>query len=97
MTSVNEAINDTERVLSEQDQESSPKEIRSQADPAKRSSRMEVLLVRSAEKALDAVNGLLKLTSWNSVLSRDDGLRVLQVSSQKDRSTPVLPSPLSSS
>lgn len=51
----------------------------SQADPANRSSRMEVLLVRSVEKTLDAVNGRLKPTSWTPVLSRDDGLRVLQV------------------
>lgn len=40
---------------------------------------MEVLLVRSVEKALDAVNGRLKPTSWTAVLSREDGLRVLQV------------------
>ena len=65
----------------------------SQADPAKRSSRMEVLLVRSVEKALDAVNGLLKPTSWNAVLSKDDGLRVLQVSPQASHHCPHCCSP----
>lgn len=89
MTSGNEAIHHTQRLLTEQDQESSPEDIKSQADPANRSSRMEVLLVRSVEKALDAVNGLLKPTSWNSVLGKDDGLRVLQVSSQS-KCTPAL-------
>lgn len=43
---------------------------------------MEVLLVRSVEKVLDAVNGRLKATAWSALLSKDDGLRVLQVLSQ---------------
>lgn len=65
-----------------QDQGCSPLDIKSQADPANRSSRMEVLLVRSVEKALDAVQGLLKPTSWSVMLTRDDALTVLQVSSK---------------
>ena len=93
---MNNSINHTEYLVTEQDQECSPQDIRRQADPANRSSRMEVLLVRSVEKALDAVNGLLKPTSWNALLSKDDGLRVLQVSSRNE-STPVLSSLLSSS
>lgn len=69
------------QLLGLQDQKCSPDDIKSQAEPANRSSRMEVLLVRSVEKALDAVNGRLKHTSWNAVLTRNDGLRVLQVAS----------------
>lgn len=66
-----------------QGQECSSRDIEKQADPANRSSRMEVLLVRSVEKALDAVNGRLRSMTWNAVLSKDDGLKVLQVWSRQ--------------
>ena len=41
---------------------------------------MEILLVRSVEKALDAAHGRLRSTAWNTVLSENDCLKVLQVS-----------------
>ena len=66
-----------------QGQECSPEDIEKQADPANRSSRMEVLLVRSVEKALDVVNDRLKSMTWNAVLRKDDGLKVLQVWSRQ--------------
>lgn len=63
-----------------QGQQSTPEELEQQTEKANRSSSVEVLLVRSAEKALDAANNLLKPTAWNSqILSSEQALDVLQV------------------
>ncbi len=40
---------------------------------------MEVLLVRSVEKVLDAVNGRIQHTQWNAPLEPKDALKILQV------------------
>lgn len=63
-----------------QGQRSSAEDVRKQAKKANRSSSIEVLLVRSAEKVLDGVNGLLKPTAWSpQVLTKQAGLKILQV------------------
>ena len=66
--------------VSLQGQRSSKEDVQNQAEKMNRSSDVEVLLVRSAEKVLDAVNGLLEPTAWNpQVLDRHAGLKILQV------------------
>ena len=62
-----------------QGQQSSQQDLEKQADAAHRSCSMEVLLVRSIEKVLDAVNRRIKPTEWNTLLDPADGLDILQV------------------
>ena len=63
-----------------QGQKSTEEEVQRQGEKANRSSSVEVLLVRSTEKVLDAVDGLLISTAWNcQLLDRQAGLRILQV------------------
>lgn len=51
-----------------------------QSDLAHRSCSMDVLLVRTVEKVVDAVQGKLRKTEWNAPLAKAAGLKVLQVS-----------------
>ena len=63
-----------------QGQQSDEEEVQRQGEKANRSSSVEVLLVRSTEKVLDAVNGLLGPTAWNhQILDKGAGLTILQV------------------
>lgn len=62
-----------------QDQKSSPKDIAKQAQKSKRSSHVSVLVVRLAEKVVDAIKFQLKATGWNALLKVPEGTRVLQV------------------
>lgn len=64
-----------------QGQHSSAEDIEEQGLKAKRSSSMEVLLVRIVEKLLDGACGRLKPTAWNALLDQSEAYRVLQVSS----------------
>ncbi|DBB05775.1 TPA: hypothetical protein ACH3X1_012371 [Trebouxia sp. C0004] len=60
------------------DQKSSPKDIAKQAQKSKRSSHVSVLVVRLAEKVVDAIKFQLKATGWNALLKAPEGPRVLQ-------------------
>lgn len=51
-----------------------------QSDLAHRSCSMDVLLVRTVEKVVDAVQGKFRKTEWNAPLAKAAGLAVLQVS-----------------
>ena len=74
--------------MSLQGKKSSKEDVQNQAEKMNRSSDVEVLLVRSAEKVLDAVNGLLQPTAWNpQVLDRHAGLKILQVTADIHDST----------
>ena len=63
-----------------QGQQCSEEDLQKQADAAHRSCKMEVLLVRSVEKVLDAVNSRIRPTAWNTLLSPADGISILKVS-----------------
>lgn len=51
-----------------------------QGEAASRSSDVEVLVVRCVERELDNLQGKLKATAWNALLTATQSLRVLQVS-----------------
>ncbi len=62
-----------------QGQKSSSKDIAKQSQKSKRSSNVSVLVVRLAEKVLDAHKSQLVATGWNALLTPPEAIRVLQV------------------
>lgn len=73
------------KLLVVQGQQSTAEDIEEQGKKAKRSSSMQVLLVRAVEKLLDGVCHRLRRTAWSVLLDDSEGHRALQVS--------TLPSP----
>ena len=68
-----------EHVKMMQGQKSSSKDIAKQSQKSKRSSNVSVLVVRLAEKVLDAHKSQLVATGWNALLTPPKAIRVLQV------------------
>lgn len=72
-----------------QGKQSSPEDIVEQGLKANRSSSMQVLLVRTVEKVLDGVHGMLKPTAWNALLHQSEAYTVLQVTTFVPKSAVV--------
>jgi len=53
--------------------------VAEQADTCNRCSDVEVLLVRCVETEIDNLEGKLKDTTWNALVTTSQSLRVLQV------------------
>ena len=62
-----------------QTQECTDEDVAKQADRGNRCSDVEVLLVRCVQKEIDNLDGKLKDTAWNALVTTSQSLKVLQV------------------